>query len=75
MIKALVLTYDKYRCFTDHMIRCYEELWPNNPLVFHIPYQDNLEGTHSSKCVYIKSEPCIKGTMNTLLQGLGGCRA
>lgn len=70
-IKALVLTFDKYRCFTDHMIQRYEELWPDNPFVFHIPYQDNCESSHSSGRVsFIKSDSSIKATINALVNGL-----
>ncbi len=39
-MKAIVLTFDKYMIFTDHMILTYQKLWPNNPFIFKIPYQD-----------------------------------
>jgi hypothetical protein len=33
-MKAIVLTCDRYRALTEHMIRKYEELWPDHPFVF-----------------------------------------
>ena len=42
-IKAIVLTWDRSRAITDHMILQYERLWPDHPFVFHIPFQ-NLPG-------------------------------
>jgi len=69
-IKAIVLTYDKYRSFTDHMILCYEKLWPNHPFTFHVPYQYLRSTIQSSKVKYYQSPPDIKGTINTLLHDI-----
>jgi hypothetical protein len=40
-MKAIVLTCDRYRAFTEHMVRCYQRLWPDHPFVFRIPYQED----------------------------------
>lgn len=69
-VKAIVLTYDKYRSFTDHMILCYEKLWPNNPFIFHVPYQELSPTIQTSKVEYHLSPSDIKGTVQTLLHGL-----
>src|SRR5947207_7291583 len=37
-MKAIVLTCDRFRAITEHMIRQYETLWPDHPLVFLVPY-------------------------------------
>ena len=68
-MKALVLTYDRNRCVTNHMIHKYRQLWPDNPFVFRIPYQEN-EGTGQSNREYIKSPVDIKGTVLELLSGI-----
>ncbi|MDO6564784.1 hypothetical protein Q4488_15475 [Amphritea sp. 1_MG-2023] len=69
-IKAIVLTYDKYRSFTDHMILCYEKLWPQHPFIFQVPYQDIEPTILSDKVDYIKCPSDIKGTVLTLLKDL-----
>ena len=38
-MKAVVLTYDANHFLTDHMIDCYQSLWPSNPFQFLVPYQ------------------------------------
>src|SRR5438046_9676836 len=43
-MKAIVLTCDRFRAITEHMIRQYETLWPDHPFVFRVPYQ-NLRGS------------------------------
>lgn len=69
-IKAIVLTCDKYRAITDHMIFCYNKIWPNHPFCFQVPYQ-NLSPTLNMDTVqYVKSPSDIKGTVLTLLEGL-----
>ena len=74
-MKALVLTFDKYRPFAEHMIMCYEELWPNNPFIFRIPYQseevkDYFEMKFGSKVEMIKSPSGIVDTMFALSDDL-----
>lgn len=74
-MKALVLTFDKYRPFATHMIMCYEQLWPNHPFTFRIPYQsdevkDYYESKFGSKVEMIKSPSGIVDTMFALSDDL-----
>ena len=74
-MKALVLTFDKYRPFAEHMIICYEKLWPNNPFTFRVPYQseevkEHFEKTFGSKVEMIKSPSGIVDTMFALSDDL-----
>lgn len=74
-MKALVLTFDKYRPFAEHMIMCYEQLWPNNPFVFRVPYQSDevktyFEGKFGNKVEMIKSPSGIVDTMFALSDDL-----
>lgn len=70
-MKAIVLTCDKYHAFTDHMMHCYRHLWPENPFIFHVPYQqypEHLKEKYGEKIRLIQSAPEIKSTMETLLK-------
>lgn len=74
-MKALVLTFDKYKPFAQHMIMCYEELWPNNPFTFRIPYQsDEVKKDYLQKfgdrVELIKSPSGIVDTMFALSDDL-----
>lgn len=74
-MKALVLTFDKYRPFTEHMIMCYEQLWPNHPFTFRVPYQsdevkDYYEDKFGDKVEMIKSPSGIVDTMFALSDDL-----
>lgn len=74
MMKALILTFDKYKTFASHTILSYQKLWPENPFHFVIPYQDEavkeyFEKSFGEKVEMIKSPPGIKDTMITLLDG------
>lgn len=74
-MKALVLTFDKYRPFAEHMIMCYEEVWPNNPFTFRVPYQsekvkDYYEKKYGNKVEMIKSPSGIVDTMFALSDDL-----
>ena len=40
MIKAIVLSCDRYHKITDHMIETYQKLGPNNKLKFLIPWNE-----------------------------------
>lgn len=74
-IKAIVLTFDKYKPFSDHMIHCYMDLWPDNPFIFLIPYQGNevkvfFEKKYGNKVKMIKSPSGIVDTVFTLIDKL-----
>ena len=69
-IKAIVLTYDKYHSFAEHMVFCYEKLWPKHPYIFQVPYQQIPPTLPTSKVQYHRCPLDIKGTVLTLLDGL-----
>lgn len=74
-MKALVLTFDKYKPFAVHMIMCYEQLWPNHPFTFRVPYQsdevkDYYESKFGPKVEMIKSPSGIVDTMFALSDDL-----
>lgn len=74
-MKALVLTFDKYKSFAAHMILCYEQLWPNHPFTFRVPYQSDevksfFESRFGSKVEMIKSPSGIVDTMFALSDDL-----
>jgi hypothetical protein len=68
-IKAIVLTCDRYRAITEHMIFQYDRLWPDHPFVFQVPYQE-LRGTDAERVKYLSSLSDIKGTVLHLLAGI-----
>jgi hypothetical protein len=65
-IKAIVLTCDRYRAITEHMIFQYNRLWPDHPFVFHVPYQ-KLGGADTKRVKYLTAPSDIKGTVLHLL--------
>jgi hypothetical protein len=69
-MKAIVLTYDRNSILTEHMIRCYEDLWPGHPFTFRIPYQDPGRMNDEPRREFVKTPPEIKATVLTLLQDL-----
>ena len=68
-MKAIVLTCDRYRAVTEHMVLKYDELWPDHPFVFRIPYQD-LAGNRSDRCEYVKTPSAIRATALELIADL-----
>jgi hypothetical protein len=65
-MKALVLTCDRYRAITEHMILQYDRVWPVYPFVFHIPYQE-LRGSDTDRRKYLKTPANIRATVLQLL--------
>ncbi len=65
-MKAIVMTFDRYRAVADHMIWQYEKLWPDNPFTFRIPYQ-TLRGTNSERREYIEAPSEIRPSILQLL--------
>jgi hypothetical protein len=65
-LKAIVLTCDRYRAITEHMIFQYDRLWPDHPFVFHVPYQE-LGGLDTERVKYLAVPSDIKGTVLHLL--------
>ena len=68
-MKAIVLTCDRYRAITEHMIGQYERLWPDHPFVFRVPYQD-LIGQDTERTKYVKTPAAIKATVLQLISDL-----
>ena len=68
-MKAIILTYDKNRALTEHVLLRYQTLWPDHPFSFRIPYQ-KLCTIKSPEIEYIKSPVSIKATVLRLLEDL-----
>lgn len=68
-MKAIILTYDKYRALAEHMIFKYDQAWPGHPFCFRIPYQ-HIATPASQRREYIKTPPEIKATVLGLLNDL-----
>jgi hypothetical protein len=68
-LKAIVLSCDRYRAITEHMILQYERLWPDHPFVFRIPYQQS-RGMDTERISYRQTPEDIKGTVSHLLADL-----
>jgi len=66
---AIVLSCDRYRTITEHMIRQYGRLWPDHEFRFRIPYQE-LPGEDSAQRQYIRTPAAIKATVLRLLEDL-----
>jgi hypothetical protein len=65
-LKAIVLTWDRHRVITQHMIAQYDRLWPDHPFVFRIPFQ-TLTGINSAHEQYIETPSDISGTVLRLI--------
>jgi hypothetical protein len=68
--KALVLTYDRNAAVAEHMMRCYDAIWPEHPFEFRIPYQDRAMVADGTRRCLVQSPPSIKSTVDALLAGL-----
>ncbi len=68
-VNAIVLTWDRNRAITQHMVLQYEKVWPNHPFVFRIPYQ-SLGGTATERTTYLRTPENIKATVLHLLADL-----
>jgi len=65
-IKAIVLTCDRYRAITEHMMFQYDRLWPHHPFIFHVPYQE-LGGVDTERVKYLAAPSDLKRTVLHLL--------
>ncbi|MFZ4520878.1 MAG: hypothetical protein ACOYNC_04195 [Bacteroidales bacterium] len=52
------------------MISCYEELWPEHPFTFRIPFQDSGIHAVSENREYVQTPGDIKGTILKLLEDI-----
>jgi hypothetical protein len=68
-LKAIILTYDRHRVMTQHMIAQYGQLWPDHRFMFRIPYQ-TLGGANSTREEYVETPPDIRGTVLKLIADL-----
>jgi len=68
-VKAIVLSWDRHRVITRHMIEQYARLWPDHPFVFRIPYQ-RLRGKNTDREHYIETPADIPGTVLRLINDL-----
>ena len=68
-MKAIVLTCDRYRAVTEHMILKYDQLWPDHPFVFRIPYQE-LGGNSTDRREYVKTPAPLRATALELIADL-----
>jgi hypothetical protein len=69
-LKAIVLTWDRHRVITQHMIAQYARLWPDHPFVFRIPFQ-TLAGINAPREEFIKAPADIPETVLQLIADLG----
>jgi len=69
VMKAIVLTCDRYRAITEHMVLQYERLWPDHPFVFRIPYQ-NLASSETARTTYLRTPQGIRATVLQLIDDL-----
>jgi hypothetical protein len=67
ILDAIVLTCDKYRALTEHMVFQYDRLWPDHRFRFLIPFQHD-RGPDSRKCKFVRTDPSIRQTVLTLLR-------
>ena len=67
-MKAVVLTCDRYRVITEHMIGQYARLWPGHPFDFQIPYQEE-RGEDTARRRFVRTPRDIKATVLALLDG------
>ena len=68
-MKAIVLTCDRYRAITEHMILKYDQLWPDHPFVFRIPYQERRQ-TATNQREFVKTPSPIRATALQLIADL-----
>jgi hypothetical protein len=70
-MRALVLTYDRCRPITEHMLKTYSAFWPGNPFVFRIPYQENHQlNAYGQRFEFVRCGRSVFETMATLFGDL-----
>ena len=68
-MKAIVLTFDRHRAITQHLMLQYQRLWPDHPFRFRIPYQQ-LRAKDTERTEYIESPPEIPATVLRLIEDI-----
>jgi hypothetical protein len=70
-MKAIVLSCDKYRPVVEHMLLTYQQLWPDHPFTFRIPYEeDSVFPVDLGSIEPIKSSALIKPKILGLIKDL-----
>lgn len=69
-MKAIVLSCDRFRAVTDHMLFKYAQLWPGHPFRFRVPYQGLGPTAATGLVEYKKCLAGIKATVLTLVDDL-----
>ena len=69
-MKAIVLSCDRFRAVTDHMIFKYAQLWPDHPFRFRVPYQEFGPTPATAMVEYRRTPVGIKATVLALLEDL-----
>ncbi|MFN2624308.1 MAG: hypothetical protein ABR611_15850, partial [Chthoniobacterales bacterium] len=64
-----VLSYDRNRALTEHMILQYARVWPSHPFVFHVPFQE-LRGEETDRVRYVQTPAAIRATVMKLIVDL-----
>src|SRR5258705_10816778 len=68
-MKAIVLTFDRHRAITQHLMLQSQRLWPNHPFRFRIPYQQR-RAKATARAEYIESPPEIPATGLRLIEDI-----
>ncbi len=73
-MKAIVLTCDKYHEITNHMLETYFDIWPDNNMIFRIPWNKVfpkfIADKWGNKVEFIQTPHQFKPTITNLLAGI-----
>ena len=69
-MKAIVLTYDRNRSLTEHMVRRYRMAWADHPFRFRVPFQSLGTPPAGGAVEMIESPSNIKATVLRLIEDL-----
>lgn len=67
---APILTYDLRHALAQLTIESYLKYWPNNELIFRVPYNDIKPNWDYKNVEYIQCDKHVKPTMRALLEGI-----
>lgn len=67
---AIVLTYDRNHCFTQLMIESYQEMYPNHPFTFRVPYNEEVPDWDYDNVEFVQVGVHFQDTINGLLEGI-----
>jgi hypothetical protein len=70
LLKAPVLTFDKNQTLADHMMFRFDQLWPDHPFTFLVPFQTVRGIIRSRSFEYAVSPTPIVETVLTVLEGI-----